>query len=135
MPGSTWRPYREVEKRRKESPMKRVQMFVILSVCLAAMVFPLAPARAVGFYEKYTEWYADATKTEVVGWRYQSCNGVVEAEGYVTAYRKVWFLDECADGGGGSCTSEVVGSCPYHYDEPYDSWICPAYCYCCYWWF
>lgn len=75
--------------------MKRVKRFAVIGAFLVALVFPPPSARAVGGYEKYTEWYTDATETEVTGWKTQHCDGTVDGEGYVTQYRHVWFLYPC----------------------------------------
>src|SRR5262245_451865 len=104
--------------------MNRIKMLTILSLLLAWAVLPLVPARAVGLWEKYTEWYADATMEEVVCWRFQHCDGTFEAEGYSTSYRQTWLLEECSADGG-----DVYNACRYVSDP---HWHCPAYCSFCY---
>lgn len=106
--------------------MKRVKTFAIISAFLVAAVFPPTPAGAVGAYEKYTEWYADATEQELIGWRYQHCDGSVEADGYVTSYRHVWYLNTCSDGGGGGLST----GCRYQLTR--NGYLCPAQCASCF---
>ncbi|HKH49146.1 MAG TPA: hypothetical protein VKM72_31145 [Thermoanaerobaculia bacterium] len=77
--------------------MKRFfQLGVLVAVlALAALVTPSAPVQAGDGYEKYIEWYSDATKTVMVGWRQEYCGGFSEQWGYQTAYRETWWGNEC----------------------------------------
>jgi hypothetical protein len=100
----------------------KVKALVIFCVLLAALTLSLMPAHAGDGYEKYIEWYSDATKTEVVGWRQQNCGGFWESEGYQTAYREQWIGAECVEGGGSG------GGTVCYYQNGF---ICPAYCSYC----
>jgi len=77
--------------------MKRcLQLGVLVAVlALAALVAPSAPVQAGDGYEKYIEFYSDATKTVMVGWRQEYCNGLSDQWGYQTSYRETWWGNEC----------------------------------------
>jgi hypothetical protein len=100
----------------------KTKTLAILCLSLVALVLHLVPAQAGDGWEKYIEWYSDASKTEVVGWRYQYCGGTSDSEGYQTSYREQWFIAECVEGGGG-WTGTV---CNYQ-----SGFICPAHCAYC----
>lgn len=99
----------------------RIKAVVVVSLFLAAVVIHFVPAQAGDGYEKYIEWYSDATKTEVVGWRHQYCGGTADSEGYQTSYREQWLIGECVDGGSWNGTI-----CNYQ-----AGYLCPAYCSAC----
>ena len=73
----------------------KAKALAILCTLIAVLFITLVPAQAGDGYEKYTEWYSDATKTEVVGWRQTHCDGTAETYGYQTAYHDTWFGAEC----------------------------------------
>jgi hypothetical protein len=77
--------------------MKRCFQLVAFAAALAlvTLAVPPTPAQAGDGREKYTEWYSDATKTEVVGWRQDYCGGVSESWGYQTSYSQAWWGNEC----------------------------------------
>jgi|SRR3954451_8516526 hypothetical protein len=103
----------------------KTRAFSVLALLAVLLVAPLAPARASDAYERYTEWYSDATKTEVVGWRQEHCGGTADADGYQTSYSQSWNGDRCIDGGGG-------GGYYVCYLGWWDPHVCPAQCYACY---
>ena len=74
--------------------MKAKALAVLCMLALVLLV-SLAPAQAGDGYEKYTEWYSDATKTEMVGWRQTYCDGTAEVHGTQTAYSTTWLGAEC----------------------------------------
>ena len=89
--------------------------FLSVLALLAVLVIPVGPARASDAYEKYTEWYSDATKTEMVGWRQEYCDGTADSWGYQSAYRQSWNGNRCVDGGGSWqtwCSIPAYASCP-----------------------
>lgn len=67
----------------------------ILSILVAVLFLMLVPAQAGDGYERYTEWYSDATKTVMVGWRQTYCDGTAEIHGYQTPYHETWLGAEC----------------------------------------
>ena len=92
-----------------------------LTVLCVALFLPLDVARASDAHEVYWEWYSDATKTEVVGWRWQYCDGSIDADGYQSAYSQRWVGATCLDG-----------------SSPWETWCavpaesaCPAQCAWC----
>jgi hypothetical protein len=101
----------------------KVKALVVFCLFLAALTIPIVPAQAGDGYEKYIEWYSDATKTEVVGWRQEYCNGTREAEGFQTSYRESWFGEMCEENwSSGYWVCQLSGS-------SYTS--CPAQCSIC----
>src|ERR1044072_3493524 len=101
--------------------MKQIKTFAILSALMIALAIP-TPAQAVGIYDKYTEWYSDASGTELVGWRWQHCDGSMEADGYVTKDSHVWLNEACAGGDG---TGTITNVCQYQPTKY--GYLCPAY--------
>ena len=77
--------------------MKRCfQLGVLVAVlAVAALVVPPTPAQAGDGREKYIEFYSDATKTVMVGWRQEYCGGLSDSWGYQTSYRETWWGNEC----------------------------------------
>jgi hypothetical protein len=53
------------------------------------------PASAGDGAEHYTEWYSDAAKTNMVGWREEYCDGTAYTWGTLTAYKTVWIGAPC----------------------------------------
>jgi len=101
--------------------MKSRALLILLLLGALAVALRAPAAYASDAYEKYIEWYSDATMTEVVGWRQEYCGGTIDAWGYQTAYRQSWNGERCVDGGGGWGT---WCSLPYDY-------ACPAQCAFC----
>jgi hypothetical protein len=103
----------------------KARALIVLCVVLTVLNLPLAPAGAADGSERYTEWYSDATKTDVVGWRQENCGGSVDSYGYQTAYKEIWIGNRCEDGGGWAGYA-----CGYSYQggQP----VCPAQCAYCY---
>lgn len=75
--------------------MKAVKVLAVLCMLAAVLFVSQVPAQAGDGYEKYTEWYSDATKTVVVGWRQTYCNGTADIWGTQTAYYDTWWGAEC----------------------------------------
>jgi hypothetical protein len=98
----------------------KTKLLVVFAFLVALILLPLGPAQASDAYERYTEWYSDATHTQVVGWRQEYCNGTMDADGYQSAYHQSWNGDRCVEGGGGGAYV-----C-YGYNT-----LCPAQCYSC----
>ena len=73
----------------------KAKALAILSILAAVLFLMLVPAQAGDGYEKYTEWYSDATKTVMVGWRQTYCDGSAEIHGTQTPYYDTWFGAEC----------------------------------------
>jgi hypothetical protein len=102
----------------------KTKALAVLCLLLVVLFIDLVPAQAGDGYEKYIEWYSDASKTEVVGWRHMYCNGGMESEGYQTSYRETWFLEECVENWGSGWTGS-----PCNYQPP--GYYCPASCSYC----
>jgi hypothetical protein len=98
---------------------------LVVVLAIVTLTLPSTPAQAGDGREKYIEWYSDATKTEVVGWRQEYCGGTADSWGYQTSYRETWWGNECVDSSGGwaglVCSYGLPG-CPY---------CCSAYCSYC----
>lgn len=102
----------------------KLKALIVCSLFIAALFLPFDRVQAGDGYEKYIEWYSDASKTDVVGWRHQKCDGVWESDGYQTSYRQQWLMEECVEdwGGGGYYVCNLSGS-------TYTN--CPAQCSIC----
>lgn len=76
--------------------MKAAKALAVLCMLALVLFVSLVPAQAGDGYERYTEWYSDATKTVMVGWRQTYCDGTAETHGSQTAYHETWLGAECA---------------------------------------
>lgn len=73
----------------------KAKRLVFVFVLLLALIVPLLPASAADGSERYTEWYSDAAKTNLVGWREEYCDGTAYIWGTQTAYYTVWIGAPC----------------------------------------
>lgn len=73
----------------------KLKALVVAGLFFVALALPFVPVQAGDGYERYTEWYSDAAKTNLVGWRQDYCNGTSDFWGYQTAYKEIWIGAAC----------------------------------------
>lgn len=73
----------------------KAKRLVFAFALLLTLIVPLLPASAADGSERYTEWYSDAAKTNVVGWREEYCDGTAYTWGVQTQYKTVWIGAPC----------------------------------------